>query len=35
MSYKIDSKLLQKVERLYKNGYNNEQKSIINYLDEK
>ena len=35
MSYKIDSKLLQKVERLYKNGYKNEQKSIINYLDEK
>ena len=33
--YEIDVKLLNKVERLSKNGYKNEQESIMQWLDSK
>jgi len=35
IEYRIDFKLLQKVERLWLNGYKNEQQSIMHWLDSK
>ena len=35
ITYKIDKKLLEKVERLSLNGYKNEQESIMKWLDSK
>ena len=33
--YQVDTKLLKKVEKLCINGYKNEQKSIMNWFEEK
>jgi hypothetical protein len=35
LSYKVDEKLLMKVEKLCMNGYKNEQKNIIEWLKER